>query len=113
VFRDFRRYEDCGKFRAYLYTIAYRLCIDESRKPERYAIDDGIGYSEGCMSEIENHDEINRLLKRLSPSQREAVILRFSEQLSFREISQITGVSIRTLQSRVRLAMAIMRKENP
>lgn len=113
VFRDFSQYDDRGKFRAYLYMIAYHLYIDESRKPKFYSLDDDIGDSRDYFSEIENVEEINSLLKRLSPPQREAIILRFAEQLSFREISQITGIPIRTIQSRVRLALAIMRKEKP
>jgi RNA polymerase sigma-70 factor (ECF subfamily) len=113
VFRDFSQYDDCGKFRAYLYTIAYRLCVDESRKPEIYALDEEVVDSTDYSAEIENRAEVERLLKRLSPSRREAIIIRFSEQLSFREISQITGIPLRTIQSRVRLALEIMRKEKP
>jgi RNA polymerase sigma factor (sigma-70 family) len=111
VFRDFSQYDDRGKFRAYLYTVAHRLCIDESRKQKLYLLDEDVGDSKDYFSEVENRSEINSLLERLSPPQREAIILRFAEGLSFQEISQITGVPIRTIQSRVRLALAIMRKE--
>lgn len=113
AFRDFSQYKDQGKFRAYLYTIAYHLCVDESRKPRFYSLDEEVGDSKDRFSEIEDEEEISHLLKRLSPAQREAIILRFAEQQSFREISKITGVPIRTTQSRVRLALAIMRKEKP
>jgi RNA polymerase sigma-70 factor (ECF subfamily) len=77
VFRDFSQFDDCGKFRAYLYAIAYRLCVDESRKPELYALNEKVGDSTDYAEEIENRAEVERLLKRLSPSQREAIILRF------------------------------------
>lgn len=111
VFKDFSQYHDRGKFRAYLYTVARHLCIDESRKQRLYALDEEVRDSKDYFTEVENRAEINLLLKRLSPSQHEAVILRYAEGLSFREISQITGVPIRTVQSRVRLALSIMRKE--
>lgn len=113
VFRNFSHYDDEGKFRAYLYTVARHLCIDESRKQRLYTLDEEMGDSKDYFTEVENRTEINRLLKRLTPAQREAVILRFAEGLSFREISQITGIPIRTIQSRVRLALSIMRKEKP
>lgn len=60
---------------------------------------------------IENKSEIDYLLNILSPEQREAVILRFGEQLGFMEIAKITGCNMRTAQSRVRNALKIMRKE--
>ena len=55
--------------------------------------------------------EINYLINALSPEQREAVILRFGEQLEFKEIAKIVGCNLRTAQSRVRNALKIMRKE--
>lgn len=50
-------------------------------------------------------------MNALSPEQREAVILRFGEQLAFKEIAKIVGCNVRTAQSRVRNALKIMRKE--
>jgi len=63
------------------------------------------------MRRIEDQSEINYLLNILSPEQREAVILRFGEQLEFREIAKVMGCNMRTAQSRVRNALKIMRKE--
>lgn len=55
--------------------------------------------------------EISYFLNFLSSEQREAVILRFGEQLSFGEIAKVMGCNMRTAQSRVRNALKIMRKE--
>ena len=60
---------------------------------------------------LEDQDEIRYLLKTLPPEQREAVILRYGEQLSFAEIARVMGCNIRTAQSRVRWALKNMRKE--
>lgn len=60
---------------------------------------------------IEDKVEINALLKLLSPEQKEAIILRFGERLSYLEIAKVMGCNIRTAQSRVRNALKIMRKE--
>ena len=62
------------------------------------------------IQRVEDQDEINYLLNSLSPEQREAVILRFGEQLSFAEIAKVMGCNIRTAQSRVRWALKNMRK---
>jgi len=103
-----------SKFRAYLYTIANHPCVDESRKMEIYPLEneEEIGCECGEMRRMEDNSEINYLLNALSPEQREAVILRFGEQLEFREIAKVTGCNMRTAQSRVRNALKIMRKEH-
>ncbi len=113
VFRNFNQYDNKGSFRSYIYTIAHHLCVDEARKPMRYPLEEDVAASNEELTRVENQEEIGRLLTPLSPSQREAVLLRFGAQLSFKEISGIVGAPPRTIQSRVRLALAIMRKEKP
>ncbi len=111
LFKNLSGYKGKRRFRAYLYTIANHLCIDESRKTEVYSLDDKEVIEESDeMSRIEDKSEIDYLLNVLSPEQREAVILRFGEELSYREIALVTGCNMRTAQSRVRDALKIMRK---
>jgi RNA polymerase sigma-70 factor (ECF subfamily) len=112
LFRNLEQYEGKKKFKAYLYTIANRLCIDESRKAQVYFLDDEEIVKECTeMFQIEDRDEIQYLLRKLSPEQKEAVILRYGEQLSYMEIAKVMGCNLRTAQSRVRNALKIMRKE--
>lgn len=113
LFRNMSQYDSMDKFKSYLYTIANRLCIDESRKTRVYTLEDEDNIANECdeMLRIEDRDEIRYLLSVLSPEQREAVILRFGEQLSFVEIARVLGCNMRTAQSRVRNALRIMRKE--
>ena len=59
---------------------------------------------------LEDKEEVNYLLSTLSPEQREAIILRFGEQLEFHEIAKVMGCNMRTAQSRVRNGLKIMRK---
>jgi RNA polymerase sigma-70 factor (ECF subfamily) len=111
VFRNIRSYNSRGKFKSYLYTIAHRLCIDEYRKQSFYTLDEDVPAFDAGIKKIEDQEQLAHFLNLLSQPQREAVILRYGEQLSFKEIAQITDVPTRTVQSRVRLALAIMRKE--
>lgn len=113
LFKNLSGYKGKRRFRAYLYTIANHLCIDESRKTEVYSLEDeeGIEDERDYMSRIEDKSEIDYLLNVLSPEQREAVILRFGEELEYREIARVMGCNMRTAQSRVRNALKIMRKE--
>jgi len=113
VFKNLSGYKGKQKFKAYLYTIANHLCVDESRKVSFYPLDDeeSIVSERNEILQVENKAEIKYLLSVLSPEQREAIILRFGEQLSFDEIAKVMGCNMRTAQSRVRHGLKIMRKE--
>lgn len=113
LFRSLPRYKGRKKFKAYLYTIANRLCIDESRKIRIYSLEDAEGIASGKneIVQAENREEIRRLLGVLSQEQREAVILRFAQGLKFSEIAKVTGCSMKTAQSRVRNGLRRMKKE--
>ncbi len=113
LFKNLSGYNGKKKFKAYLYTISHHLCIDESRKIEICSLGDEeeIEDESDEMRRIEDKSEIEYLLNVLSPEQREAVILRFGEELSFREIAKVMDCNMRTAQSRVRNALKIMRKE--
>ena len=88
LFKNLSGYKGKKKFKAYLYTIANHLCIDESRKVEFYPLEDeeNIVHEYNDIVRLEDRAEISYFLNFLSSEQREAVILRFGEQLSFGEI---------------------------
>lgn len=110
VFKNLSQYGKRDRFKSWLYTIANHLCIDESRKTTWHALSDELSEECTAFSKLEDRDEIDRLLRKLSPEQREAIILRFGEQLSFAEIAKVMNCTLRTAQSRVRCALEIMRK---
>lgn len=113
LFRSLPRYKGKNKFKSYLYTIANRLCIDESRKMPFYSLEDAaeIADAKNEIAQVEHREEIERLLSVLSEVQREAVLLRFGQQLGFAQIAEVMGGSRRTAQSRVRNALQLMRRE--
>ena len=112
LFKNISGYKGKRKFKAYLYTIANRLCIDESRKTSFYPLEDEESIVDECneILRLEDKEEVNYLLSTLSPEQREAIILRFGEQLEFHEIAKVMGCNMRTAQSRVCNGLKIMRK---
>ena len=63
------------------------------------------------MQILEERFDIKTLLNMLPPEQREAIILRYGEQLEYSEIAKVMGCNMRTAQSRVRNGLQIMRKE--
>lgn len=111
VFRSLDSYVGQGNFRAYLYRTAYHLCVDETRHMAWNKLPEDERDPDDRIEQIENVETVKRLLSSLTEPQREAVILRFGEDMSFREIAGITGIPLRTVQSRIRLALKMLRKE--
>ena len=54
--------------------------------------------------------DVKKLMNQLPPSQREVVYMRFYQQLSFKDIAELTGVSINTSLGRMRYALLNLRK---
>ncbi|MDE6003045.1 MAG: RNA polymerase subunit sigma-24, partial [Prevotella sp.] len=55
-------------------------------------------------------NDVRRMMDQLPAPQREVVYMRFYQGLSFKEIAQITGVSINTSLGRMRYALINMRR---
>ena len=102
-----------GRFKAYLFSIAARLCNTECKKPALASLDDAepLADKADMLRRIEDLDQIRSLLERLPPEQRETVILRFGDGFSFPEIAKLMDCNKSTAQSRVVYALNAMRKE--
>jgi RNA polymerase sigma-70 factor (ECF subfamily) len=68
------------------------------------------GAVETSIIEEQKSDQIRKMLDYLPEVQREVIILRFYEDLSFKEIAEKTGVSINTSLGRMRYALINLRK---
>jgi len=112
VFRSLMRYQDKERFRAWLYMIARNICIDENRKQKNtipLELED-IGEESNNIHQIENSDEIEQLLSVLPAEQREAILLYFEDELTYKEIGKILGIPARTVQSRVKNGIKAIKK---
>ena len=112
VFRSLMRYQDKERFRAWLYVIARNICIDENRKQKNtipLELED-IGEESNDIHQIENSDEIEQLLSVLPEEQREAILLYFEDELTYKEIGKILGIPARTVQSRVKNGIKAIKK---
>ena len=118
------RYQTTGKFSAWLIRIAHNLIVDSTRETETGKIIfqekfssnilNDIRLSEGTVEsnimEQQKADQIRKMLDYLPEVQREVIIMRFYEDLSFKEIAEKTGVSINTSLGRMRYALINLRK---
>ena len=118
------RYNENGKFSAWLRRIAHNLIIDSfsQEKSENLVTCDepevnilnNIGLAEGTIENtIVNRQilsDVRRLMEFLPDEQREVVYMRFYQDLSFKEIAEQTGVSINTSLGRMRYAILNLRR---
>lgn len=116
-------YRDEGKFIPWVLRIAHNLCIDYFRRASRHPkiitsegkdIFEFMGFSDESKEDIiirdQTYSTMKTLVSRLPEEQKEVVILRHYAELSFKEISEITGVSINTALGRMRYALMGLRK---
>ena len=119
------RYNDQGKFIAWIYRIARNLIIDSYRQDKvenQLATDDENGvnllnrseFSEGTVEDtligMQIEEDLRALVTELPESQRQVVDMRFYQNLSFKEIAALTGVSINTALGRMRYAILNLRR---
>ena len=109
--RHLDAYVHRGKFKAYIYKIAANVCIDYSRKRITEQLPDDLAESDNRLEEIESEENFAWLLRRLPNEQQEVVILRFVHELKIREIAEVIGVPMRTVQSRLRSALKRIEKD--
>lgn len=117
-------YTSNGKFGAWLTRIAHNLIIDSFRqeKNDNTVSSDAAAYdimNDASLSDSNIEDDIvsgqtledvRRMVDMLPGCQREVVFMRYYQDLSFKEIAQITGVSINTALGRMRYAILNMRR---
>ncbi len=116
-------YKEEGKFLPWVLRISHNLCIDHFRKIKRKPVIvdsegndvlESIGFVDTNAEEIwikeQSAQSIKKLIKLLPDEQREVLVLRHYAELSFKEISEMTNVSINTALGRMRYALINLRK---
>ena len=125
VIRTLKRgaYNEEGKFLPWVMRIAHNLIIDHFRKSNRMPKFDGsdsfsifsiIGDdkldAEKQLIKEQIDSELSLLIKQLPKDQQEVLEMRIYKDMSFKEISDNTGVSINTALGRMRYALINLRK---
>lgn len=117
------KYNEEGKFIQWAMRISRNLVIDHFRKSKKMPMvtdsegNDVFGYinipspnQEDMMVRSEKEQKVRRLIEELPAEQREVLVLRHYAELSFKEISDLTNVSINTALGRMRYALNNLRK---
>lgn len=125
VIRTLKRgkYNEEGKFLPWVMRISHNLIIDHFRKANRMKafnntdefnifslISDGSLNAEKQLIKEQILSDVKELMKELPEEQKEVLIMRMYRDMSFKEISENTGVSINTALGRMRYALINLRK---
>jgi RNA polymerase sigma-70 factor (ECF subfamily) len=116
AYKNLRRYDRKRSFATWLLSIASHYCIDQLRKRRfnAFSIDDdekawleppdpGLG-PESTVSVHEKQAQVQRLLEKLSPKDRAAVVMRYWYDYSYDEIAQELSLTVSAVKSRLHRA---------
>ena len=117
------RYNEEGKFISWVMRISHNMVIDHFRKESKvkmirpnddYNIFSAMGQElDSVESDVINKqvfNEVKDLVNYLSDEQREVVKMRYFSGMTFKEISEESGISINTALGRMRYALINLRK---
>jgi RNA polymerase sigma-70 factor (ECF subfamily) len=117
------KYNEEGKFLPWVLRIGHNLVIDHFRKEKRspvitnvdgFDIFDVLGIHDESMEDKmikeQNFNDLKTLIHLLPSEQKEVLIMRHYGDLSFKEIADLTDVSINTALGRMRYALSNLRK---
>ena len=117
-------YKDEGKFIQFAMRIAHNLVIDHFRKENRIPVvessSEDYNYVDNApitdpsveqgMIVDQIHSDLRKMVEMLPLEQKEVLRMRIYDDLSFKEIADITNVSINTALGRMRYALINLRK---
>ncbi len=118
-----RKYNEEGKFLPWVMRISHNLVIDHFRKNTRMPKFDNSGEfsifsvlsdsslnAEKKLIKDQVESDLRRLIEELPEDQKEVLVMRMYNDMSFKDISDKTGVSINTALGRMRYALINLRK---
>jgi RNA polymerase sigma-70 factor (ECF subfamily) len=112
--RDLSRLRDPERFEPWLYRILVNACYEEARRYRRWSghvreiSADGPGHADASVS-IEDRDVLQRAFLRLSPEHRAVFVLHHYLGLPLTAVSEVVGVPIGTVKSRLHHATRNLR----
>ena len=116
-------YNEEGKFLPWVMRISHNLVVDHYRKSKKMPLfreteefsifsimsDDSMTIENRIIADQVELD-LKKLIEELPADQKEVLVMRMYQDMSFKEISECTGVSINTALGRMRYALMNLRK---
>ena len=119
-------YDGHSRFEPWLFRIARNLALDDLRKRRTVSLDSPRSNESDTVASLQastlpspfllaaRSEDAQRLassMQTLDPDSREALVLRFQEELSLQEISLVADAPVSTIASRIYRALATLRTQ--
>ncbi|MHC4424523.1 MAG: RNA polymerase sigma factor [Planctomycetota bacterium] len=115
VIRRIHGLKEVDAFPTWLYRIARNKVYQQLRRKKMVSeLDENISVpkdNENDVFLLEDVAQVHRCLKELRPEHREVLMLRFLEQMSYQQISQVVNCNVGTVRSRIYYAKIALKKE--
>jgi RNA polymerase sigma-70 factor (ECF subfamily) len=120
AYQNLRKLDDAGRFAPWLYRIAHNEAYSmfRKRRPETdveevqpEASETGITVGGSSVFPIELSLAVASALRRLSPEQRESVVLKIYQGFKFEEMAEILDCPVSTIKSRLYTALELLKLE--
>jgi RNA polymerase sigma-70 factor (ECF subfamily) len=125
VITRIHRYDERRPFEPWLFSVARNLAVDHLRKASPQSLDEPSESGESKAAQLgagepgslerllerERRSRLERSLDELPALYREALTLRFEEEMTFEEIAEVLAAPISTVKSRVQRALAMLRRK--
>ena len=126
AWKNIKRFDTTRKFKTWIFTIAKNTSLNwiKKKKPalfSQFETEDGENILEQSIADpmplpdelfarSSRAEELSAVLQKLSPRYQKVLSLRYTDQLTFQEISEFLGESIHTVKSRHRRALVALKK---
>ena len=115
VYRALPRLQEASRFQSWAFRIARdRIYREYRRRKTAFHPADDSQLSEVSepdeLSAAVDREELDRCLNSISPEHREALVLRYFEEMSYEEIARVTGSSLGTVRSRIHYGRQALKK---
>lgn len=127
VYANLARYDQSHKFSTWIYRIATNLCIDRLRKRRMtFSLDQEVAGTEGLdlysqtpvqqktpeaeVVTLEIQQEVQQAMDQLPVKYKTIMILRYIEDLSLREVSEIVSLPVTTIKTRIHRGREALKK---
>lgn len=117
VYERLDQYKETGSFSSWLYRVAINHCLDQFRKKYYQTTSEPVDeerivnsqHPELVFLKKEKSRQLERLIATLPEDERLIILLRYVNELSYDEISQLADVSVSTVRNKLHRAKKKMR----
>jgi len=126
AFQSFANFDGRSAVKTWLFRIAYNLCVDRARKqgrtppvaslgepgePDSIEVSDTRWEPEQAALNVEMNEAVEKAIGSMSDKLRSVLLLHDREDLAYEEISEMLGIPVGTVKSRLFLARQFLQSE--